>query len=122
MMEREFIGLMGKLSCQFREDGEILIASAAGKADLHTSRELGKILQAYLDRGKVKIVLDLEELEYLDSSTLAQLLEAQKRARAAGGRLKLLNPQKQPLEVLEVSGFLNLFEIYDNREEAISSF
>jgi len=122
MMEREFIGLMGKLSCQFQEEGDVLIAAAGGKADLHTSRELGKILRAYLERGRTRILLDLGELEYLDSSTLAQLLEAQKKARSEGGGLKLVNPQKQPREVLEVSGFLNIFEIYDDREKAINSF
>ena len=121
-MRREFIGLMGKLSCEFEEDGDRLIAELAGKADLHTSRELGKLLAAYLDKGKNEILLDLDNLEYLDSSTLAQLLEAQKKARAAGGELKLIKPQKQPREVLQVSGFLNLFEIYDSRQKALDSF
>ena len=63
-MRREFIGLMGKLSCEFEEDGDRLIAELAGKADLHTSRELGKLLAAYLDKGKNEILLDLDNLEY----------------------------------------------------------
>ena len=121
-MRREFIGLMGKLSCEFEEEGDRVIADISGKADLHTSRELGKILGAYLEKGKNKILLDLENLEYLDSSTLAQLLKAQKRARAEGGALKLVSLQKQPHEVLQVSGFLNFFDVYDSRHQALDSF
>ena len=64
----------------------------------------------------------MEDLEYLDSSTLAALLRAQKKAKNLGGDVKLLKLKGEPRKVFEVSGFLNIFENYSSREEAIRSF
>lgn len=121
-MKREFIGIMGKLTCEMEEMEDWVIAKLNGEADVDTSDELRKILQAYLQRGKRKILLDLEKLNYLDSSTLRVLLDIQKKINASGGSLKLLKLQGAPLKVFRMSGFLDFFENYQERERAWKSF
>ena len=121
-MKREFIGIIGKLTCELAEENGIVIVTIGGQADIYTSAELSKILDTYLARGQANILLDMGELEYLDSSTLAALLRIQKKARAAGGTVKLLNLGSGPQRVFEISGFLNLFETFPDREAAIRSF
>ncbi len=121
-MKREFIGIMGKLSCELGEESGVAVITLEGQADVHTSEELKQILRAFLARGQSGILLDLAKLDYCDSSTLRVLLALQKEAKAAGGGLKLLKIGGEPRRVFEVSGFLDLFETFDSREEALRSF
>jgi len=121
-MKREFIGIMGKLTCETAETEDMVEIWVGGEADVYTSDELRKIFQAYLQREKRKILLDLENLKYLDSSTLRVLLDLQKKIEASGGSLKLLKLQGAPLRVFQMSGFLDIFENYQEREQALESF
>jgi anti-anti-sigma factor len=121
-MKREFIGIMGKLTCELGEEMGVAIVTLGGQADVYTSPEMSKILDAYISRGQGNIILDLEGLEYLDSSTLAALLRAQKKAKNLGGDVKLLKLEGEPRKVFEVSGFLSIFDTFSSREEALQSF
>ena len=121
-MKREFIGIMGKLSCELGEEAGVVTVTLEGQADVHTSEEMKRILQAFLARGQSRILLDLTELDYCDSSTLRVLLTLQKQAKAAGGAIKLLKLGGEPRRVFEVSGFLDLFETFDDRARALRSF
>ena len=121
-MKREFIGIMGKLSCELGDEGGVAIVTLGGQADVYTSPEMSKILEAYISRGQANILLNLEELEYLDSSTLAALLRAQKKAKNLGGDVKLLKLEGEPRKVFEVSGFLDIFDNFSDRDEALKSF
>ena len=121
-MKREFIGIMGKLSCELGDEGGVAIVTLGGQADVYTSPEMSKILEAYISRGQANILLNLEELEYLDSSTLAALLRAQKKAKNLGGDVKLLKLEGEPRKVFDVSGFLSIFDNFSDRDEALKSF
>ena len=121
-MRREFIGMMGKLICEAEELNDLVIVRLSGQADVYTSPELSRILEAYLRRGEINILLDLEKLAYLDSSTLRVLFDLQKKSEAAGGTLKLLKLQGPPLKVFQMSGFLQLFQTFQDQEEAEESF
>lgn len=121
-MKRDFIGIMGKLTCEIGEDGSIAIVTLKGQADVYTSPEISKVLDAYISRGQRNILIDLADLEYLDSSTLAVLIKAQKKARETGGDVKLLKLAGEPRKVFEVSGFFHLFDTFASRDEAMDSF
>ena len=121
-MKREFIGIMGKLTCELGEEMGAAIVTLGGQADVYTSPEMSKILEAYISRGQANILLNLEELEYLDSSTLAALLRSQKKAKTLGGDVKLLKLGGEPRKVFEVSGFLDIFDNFSDRDEALKSF
>ena len=121
-MKREFIGIMGKLGCELETAGDVEIVRAEGQADIYTSPELTKILEALVDRGARRIVLDLEKLTYLDSSALAGLLKILKKLKPLNGSIKLVGLGGKPLEVFELSRFLDLFENFPDRETALRSF
>ncbi len=118
-MKREFIGIMGKLSIGLEEEGGAAVITLEGQADVHTSEELGRIARTYLSRGQAKILIDAGKLDYCDSSTLRVFLSLQKEARAAGGAIRFLNLAEEPRRVFEVSGFLHLFETFEDRREAL---
>ncbi len=121
-MKREFIGIMGKLSCELGEEREVAVVTLSGQADVHSSEELGRILKALLARGQQRILIDAGALDYCDSSTLRVFLALAREAKTAGGALKFLYLTGEPRRVFEISGFLHLFEIFEDRPAALRSF
>lgn len=84
--------------------GEKTIVELAGRLD---TSEASKAKEAIADiiQEKNDVVFDCEELEYISSSGLRVLLEAQKSLNAAGGKLKLINVQPPVQSVLDMTGF-----------------
>ena len=68
------------------------------------------------------LVLNLKELEYISSSGLRVLLAALKRATKRQGDVRLACLQPSVKDVFNIAGFTQLFKIYDEEEDAISSF
>jgi anti-sigma B factor antagonist len=73
-------------------------------------------------------VLDLARLDYVSSPGLRVLIEARKRARErkpsdlAGGDVRIVHLPPRIREVFELTGFISLFEIYDDLTDAVGSF
>ena len=84
--------------------GEKTIVELAGRLD---TAEAPKAKEAVADiiQQKNDVVFDCNELEYISSSGLRVLLEAQKSLNAAGGSLKLINVQPSVQSVLDMTGF-----------------
>jgi len=68
------------------------------------------------------IVLDLEEVPTMDSSGIGILVRALTAAKKLGGSIKLLKPSKFVLQTLKMVALQKLFEIFDQPDQAISSF
>jgi anti-anti-sigma factor len=79
-------------------------------------------LQDYLNAGRVKLVLDLESIEYIDSAGLGEIVRAMKRAREAGGDLRLCGVQGHVLKIIEITGLHKAIAVYPTREEAVASW
>ncbi len=75
----------------------------AGEIDAHTAPALAAHLDP-LPAGQGELVLDVAEVEFMDSSALRVLIEAHERAQAAGRHLILQSPTSAVLRLLEVSG------------------
>lgn len=73
-----------------------------------------------LAQGHRNLILDFTNLDYISSAGLRVVLVAAKRLKPEGGRLVLFGMQPQVREVFEISGFLNILEVLDSRDEAIA--
>jgi anti-sigma B factor antagonist len=78
-------------------------------------RELNK-------KGQKKILLNLAEVTYVDSSGVGQLVGALTTARNQGGEVKLLKPSIQILDLLKTTKLDNVFDITEDEAAAIQSF
>ena len=67
--------------------------------------------QAFLDKVQGTVTLDCSKLEYISSAGLGVLLKTQKRLLAAGGKLRLAGVSRHLQDILEYSGFDQIFEI-----------
>ena len=121
-MKRKILGMMGKLEVVVREEPGIGIIEASGEIDVYNSGEIKKLVDAYIARGISNILIDMEGVDYLDSSAISVLLVERERLKSHGGRLKLLRLQENPRKVFEIAKIDSIFEIYDNEEKALKSF
>lgn len=90
--------------------GKSLIVQLAGELDHHSAAAVRRELDALLtDEDIQEMVLDLGELEFMDSSGIGVLLGRYRLLSARGGQLKVVNICKQVRKVFEVSGLFKLF-------------
>jgi anti-sigma B factor antagonist len=79
-------------------------------------------VKSLLAAGKKKIVLNLQNVTYIDSSGLGTLVATYHSARSQGATLKLANLGSKFKEVLQVTKLMTVFDTYDNEAAAIQSF
>jgi anti-sigma B factor antagonist len=101
-------------------DGVTLLV-ASGDVDMTAAREFGRRLERVLRSTDGEVVLDLARVDHLDSTTLRWLLSARRLAEDRDGELILVCPRSAVLEVLEVTGLDEVFEIHADRESALAA-
>ena len=91
-------------------DGASAVYKVAGRLETITAPELDSVIKEDID-GVSAITFDFSELEYISSAGLRVLLSAQKKIAPVGGKIKILNPNDIVLEIFEVTGFADIFDI-----------
>jgi anti-sigma B factor antagonist len=98
------------------------IFDVSGDIDLANSPEVRKaLLHEVRDNRMPRVVLNLSDVRYIDSSGVASLVEGLKASRDLGSRFILFGLQGPAREVLQLSRLLKVFEIYDTEIEALAS-
>ncbi|MEX0789657.1 MAG: STAS domain-containing protein [Actinomycetota bacterium] len=88
-------------------DGEAVI-SVIGELDFHSAPRLREQILQLLNSGTVNLVIDLSQMDCVDSSGLGVLVAGLKRMRTAGGQFSVRAPSPNTAKVLEVSGLSKL--------------
>ena len=100
---------------------KMTIFDVSGDIDLATSPELRKALLRELREARApRVVLNLKQVRYIDSSGVASLVEGLKASRDVGSRFVLFGLNKTIREVLQLSKLLRIFEIYDDEQQAVA--
>jgi anti-sigma B factor antagonist len=111
---------MGEVVNNVRQDGETVIASLRGEIDLHNSPQVRTALLKYLDENKPKkMVLNLAEVPYMDSSAIAVLVEALQRMRKGGGKIYLTDLQPRVKGLLEIARLDSIFSVVSSEADAL---
>jgi len=106
-----------------REISHVTIVDMNGRITL--GDETGKLrdtVRKLISDGKKKIVLNLAQVDYIDSSGVGELVSSFTAVRNAGGELKLLNLTKKVHDVLYVTKLYTVFDIKDDEFNAVKSF
>lgn len=106
-----------------REREGIVIVDMAGR--LTVGQETGALREAILKlstEGKNNIVLNLENVEYIDSTGLGGLVICFTTAKKGGGALKLLNLNRRNVELLVLTKLQTVFEVFNDEQDAVNSF
>lgn len=75
-----------------------------------------------VERGRVKLVVNLSNVTYIDSCGVGVLISKFVSVRRQGGDLKLLDLSPRSRHVMAICGLLNVFETYDSETQAVASF
>ena len=106
---------------QISHQDQVALVKVSGEIDLHRSPALHDQL-IELCRGKPPLlVIDLEGVDYMDSSGVGTLVHAYRLVKDYGGRMMLASMKSRVRSVFEISRLDRYFQIYDTVEEAISS-
>jgi anti-sigma B factor antagonist len=98
-----------------------VIMKIEGEVDLYSSPEVREPLLRLIDDKTPIIIVNMENVEYIDSSGIATLVESLQKIGEYAGKLKLLNPNENVRDVFELSNLDKVFEIHDSIEEALQT-
>lgn len=107
------------LGLEVTERNHHAVLSVAGEVDVYTAPQFRQQLIELVDLGHRKIVVDLEGVEFLDSTGLGVLVGGLKRVRSHDGDLALVCTQRRILKVLEITGLTKVFAIHDSVDKAV---
>lgn len=92
-----------------------------GEVDVATAPRLRQALVELANEGRERVIVDLDSVEFLDSTGLGVLVSGLKRFRTMGGDLLLACSQRRILRVLEITGLDRAFEVSDSVSAALGS-
>lgn len=115
---------MAQLTIKERQAGDVTIMDLSGKITIgEGSVQLREGVRKLLDEGKKKILLNLGDVSYVDSSGIGELVSSYTTTtNNQGGQLKLLNLTKKIKDLLMITKLLTVFQTFDNEAEAVASF
>ncbi|HEV3153378.1 MAG TPA: STAS domain-containing protein [Candidatus Baltobacteraceae bacterium] len=100
--------------------GDAIIYRLRGSLDLATSPSLRAALIEAADEGKHDIVVDLSQLEFLDSTGLGALIGAHKRALEHGGQVRLVVNDGPIQRLLTITGLMGILSVYGSLDAALN--
>lgn len=95
------------------DDEQHTVLVVTGEVDVYTAPRLREKLVELVSQGHHQIVVDLEGVDFLDSTGLGVLVGGLKRARSHDGDLTLVCTQSRILKVFEITGLTKVFSIHD---------
>jgi len=106
-----------------RQSGSVMILDLSGRVTLGDGdTQLKDKLHSLLHQGKKNVLLNLGQVNYVDSAGLGAIVSAYTTVTREGGSLKLANVTRKLQDLLSITKLLTVFETYDSEDEAVRSF
>ena len=111
------------MQIQHRIVGEVAIIDLNGRLALGDGDELLRDkVKGLIQQGENRLVLNLTDVPYMNSTGLSAIVGTYTTARKRGGDLKLLHPAKRVKDLLIISGLSTVLGVFDSEEDAVRSF
>ena len=106
-----------------RQSRDVAIVDLAGRLTLgEGSGTLRSTIKDLIAQGQKKILLNLKDVSYIDSSGLGEMISSYASVTNAGGQIKLLQTQSRVRDLLTVTKLYSVFEDFSNEGIAVASF
>jgi anti-sigma B factor antagonist len=112
-------GSLVDLSLTTRIEGERTVVEVGGEIDVYTAPKLRETIVSLVEAGQKNLVIDLEQVEFLDSTGLGVLVGGLKRVRTQEGSLSLVCTQERLLKIFRITGLTKVFDIHEDVESAL---
>ena len=114
---------MAELDLKERQAGDVTILDLSGEVRIgDSSVALRDSVRSLADQGKVKLLLNLAGVKYIDSTGIGELIANYTTVKRGGGQLKLLNLTDRVQNLLVITKLLTVFDAYEDEAEALKSF
>jgi anti-sigma B factor antagonist len=105
-----------------RKTDGVTVIDISGSVTLGEASALGEMVHELVHQGRKKIILNLHDVQYLDSSGIGQLVSSYATVKKNGGQLKILYLSKKVQDLLSVTGLYKIFEEFSDEQAAVQSF
>ena len=106
-----------------RQVGDVTVVDVAGRITLgEGSSALRDTLRELVGKGQKKILLNLGEVTYIDSSGIGELVSGFTTVTNSGGQLKLLGLNKRVKDLLQITKLYTVFDVHEEEAAAVRSF
>jgi anti-sigma B factor antagonist len=107
---------------QTKDTSGVAVVQVEGQLIVGNRQELKDMVQAALDRGDRRLLIDFSRTGYIDSSGLGALVSISKKIREAGGELRLSGLNEDLRSLFELTKLDTLFAIAETPKQALASF
>lgn len=106
-----------------RQVGDVTVIDVSGRITLgEGSSAIRDEMHALTGSGNKKVLLNLGDVSYIDSSGIGELVSSYTTMTNAGGTLKLLNLNKRAKDLLQITKLYTVFDVYEDEAHAVKSF
>jgi anti-sigma B factor antagonist len=109
------------LEVNVNEVNDVVIFKLLGNLDTNTAPDAEAEINNWLNEGTQKMIISLEQTNYVSSAGLRIFLATAKKITASGGVLKLCSANDVVQEILDISGFSTILDVKKTEEEALSA-
>ena len=103
----------------YRKDGHVVVEHE-GEVDVYTAPRARELYIYLVDSGEYKFILNLEKVEFLDSTGMNVFTGCLKRARAHDGSVYIVCTQERIIKIFRISRLMRVFPIFDSVDEALT--
>ncbi len=108
------------LALDTRTEGEHTVISVTGEIDVYTAPKLREALIGLVNAGSYHLVVDVEGVDFLDSTGLGVLVGGLKRVRSHDGSLQIVCTHERLLKIFRITGLTKVFAIHDTVDDAVA--
>lgn len=109
------------LEVNANEVNDVVIVKLLGSLDTNTAPDAETEINKWLENGALKMIINLEQTNYVSSAGLRIFLATAKKITASTGAVKLCCPNEVVQEILDISGFSTILDVKKTEEEALAS-
>ena len=102
--------------------GNLVVVTIEGDIEFDDSIQINELFNSIIKKDSAKIVLNLKDCNYIDSSGLGALVEGLKATQKASGDLRLCNLNPDFREILMMTRIIKYFQIFESLDDAVKSF
>jgi anti-sigma B factor antagonist len=113
---------MNGFEVRSKEIKNVAVVYLKGYLDAHTAPDFENSLRELVDQNKVRLVVNLAELNYISSAGLGVFMGFIEEVRGKGGDIKLVEMTDKVFRVFDLLGFPVLYDIFKKEEEAIQKY
>jgi len=111
------------MKATIRQVNTVTVVDLSGRITLGEGcTQLRELIRDLLSKGHNKLLLNLADVTYIDSSGIGELVSGFTAVSNQGGQLKLLNLTKKVHDLLQITKLLTVFDVNDDEAKAIASF